>query len=412
VELPLTLKNGYGPFKPPLISVSLAYSDEKNKIWISTQLKTTGAPKNWTDLKFGDIETNIYQTIYQNYLIGNITEDDYIEIQKSWEWKPDTLNLSKKPLKCKIAFAYGTDENGTLKMVVDANNNLDFSDDKITIPEIVDIKKDINKDSLALINTINVTFETFANHKQTLTNAPVLIVYNPNMGIFLYNVYQHATTTYKGEEIAVSSYNFSASSFRDANIVLKSKKNETDVNQNAVLINEYIEIKGVLHKNNGYYINKNTLILEKVNLIKSNIFSSQVGFNSYPFVGEDFKTNSLISLKKLKGKYIILDFWATWCGPCRKELPNLKKLYEKIDKSKIEIIGIVGDSPLDALNKLMDEQNILWPQIISTEVNNIKNKFGIKGYPTTFLINPEGVIIAKDLTVEELDKKLSSLTIK
>ena len=83
---------------------------------------------------FGDIETNTYQTEYQNYLVGNISRKRYESLQKILNWIPDTLNLSKEHLKCKIAFAYGKDASGKTKMVVDANNNLDLSDDVIFTP--------------------------------------------------------------------------------------------------------------------------------------------------------------------------------------------------------------------------------------------------------------------------------------
>ena len=125
IELPLTPQNGYGYFDSRLGGIS-PYAEGENNPWEKTYLTVTGVPENWTEVKFGDIETNIYQTVYQNYLTGNITKEWYENLQKSWGWVPDTLMLSKEPLKTKIAFAFGKDSAGVTNMIVDANNNLDF----------------------------------------------------------------------------------------------------------------------------------------------------------------------------------------------------------------------------------------------------------------------------------------------
>lgn len=114
-------------------------------------------------------------------------------------------------------------------------------------------------------------------------------------------------------------------------------------------------------------------------------------------------------MESLKGKYVLLDFWAVWCGPCIDEIPNLKKLYAAADKSQFEIIGIVGDSPSQSLEELIDKQGINWPQILSDETNEITKKYGINGYPTTFLLDKEGTIIAKNLRGTELEEKILSL---
>lgn len=411
IELSLTHKNGYGPFQSALGGIS-PYSEDANNPWKKTYLKVSGVPKNWVDIKFGDIETNIYQSVYQNYLLGNITKVRYEELQKSWDWIPDSLNLSKKPLKCKIAFAFGKDSTGLVKMVIDANNNLNFSDDKIFKPFDPNTNKSINKDSVALANSINISFESFIGNKKAIINTQIFIAYMSEYNMFMCNFPQYLTATYKGAVIAVCSDNFTNLSYKNPTIALiknSSISGEKVNSENIVSKNEYIEIKGEIYKNNGINQNRNSLILEKVDLPKSQLLSTQVGYKSFLFEGDNFKTKSLISLESLKGKYVLLDFWAVWCGPCRQEMPNLKGLYNKIDKSKFEIIGIVGDSPSNALDKSIDDLLITWPQILSTDINKIKEKYGIHGYPTTFLLNPEGIIIAKNLRGKELDDKIKSL---
>ena len=414
IELSLTPRNGYGPFKSALGGIS-PYSEDANDPWKKTYLKVSGVPSRWSDVKFGDIETNVYQSVYQNYFLGNITKERYEELQRSWDWTPDSLNLSKEPLKCNIAFAYGKDSAGVVEMIVDANNNLDFSDDKTFRPIDLNTCKNANKDSIALANSIKISFESYIGNKKTRVNTRLFIAYMSEDNMFMCNFPEYTTANYKGTEIAVCSDNFTDLSYKNPCIVLINDsigKNKKVSNEETVAKNEFIEIQGDIYRNIGVNLNKNKLILEKVNLQKSQLTSTQIGYKSYRFEGDDFKTKSKISSEGLRGKYVLLDFWAVWCGPCRQEIPNLVNLYKKIDKSKFEIIGIVGDSPSDALDKIIDEQSITWPQIQSTDINKIKERYGIYGYPTTFLLNPEGIIIAKDLRGKDLEEKITSLIMK
>jgi thiol-disulfide isomerase/thioredoxin len=172
---------------------------------------------------------------------------------------------------------------------------------------------------------------------------------------------------------------------------------------------EYIEIKNERYRISGVNTNRNTLVLEKTDLPKTELYSTQTGYKAHLFRGEEFTAKSTVSLEDLKGKYVLIDFWATWCGPCLQELPHLKELYAKTDRAKFEIVGIVGDSQPDALTGTIDKHAITWPQILSSDANSITKTYGISGYPTTFLIDTEGIIIAKDLRGGALEEKVLSL---
>lgn len=411
IELPLSIQNGYGYFYSALVGMS-PHSEDENNPWKKTYLSVTGAPENWSETKYGAIETNMYQSVYQNYLSENITNEFYEELQKSWDWEPDTLALSKESLKTKIAFAFGKDSAGVTNMIVDANNNLDFSDDKSFIPYNFSPSEKINKDSVALSNAINVSFERLVNNKIQLITAPLFIAHMSQYNMFMCNFPQYSVADFDGEKIALCSDNFANLSYNNPRISLISdslKHRDKISNENLVSKNEYIEIKGNLYKNLGVNLNKNVLLLEKIGLSKNELFSTQIGFKPFAFEGSDFVTESNVVLEELKGKYVLLDFWAVWCGPCREEIPNLKELYKTTDREKFEIVGIVGDSPSDALREIINNDTITWPQILSTESNKIKEDYGIQGYPTTFLLNPDGLIIAKDLRGRELEERVLEL---
>ncbi len=409
IELPITEKIGYGSFQVGFRGLT-PYSG--NKDYEKTYLKISGIPKDWTDLKLGHITTNAYQSLYQDYLHRNISKEKYEYFQKVWGWIPDTLTLSKEPVKCKIAFASGKDSSGEFKLIVDSNNNYDLSDDKIIKSADMNLFKLGNVDSLAQEYSINVKYERFINDKIVEVSSPLLFVHKSQSNRFLYNFPQYYTATLYSKDIAISSTTFTDLSYHYPSFVLlnDSHVEGEKVDSKSILSkNEYLEIKGILYKILSVNMHKNILILEKTNLPKNQLYSTQVGFKSFPFEGKDFKTKSSISMNNLKGKYVLLDFWAVWCGPCIHEIPNLKQLHEKIDKSKFEIIGVVGSSTPDALEKMINQDSITWPQILSNDSNNIIEDYGIHSYPTTFLLNPQGTIIAKDLRGKELENKVLSL---
>ena len=412
VELPLTKQIGYGRFEMGFGGIS-PVAEHENNPWKNTYLKVSKLPEGLTDLKYGNIETNIYQSVYQNYLLGNITKEWYEELQKSWRWTPDTLTLSKNPVKTQIAFAYGKDSTGVLKIAVDANNNLDLSDDQLFSPPAFYINSTSSyKDSLSKIYSLNVSFEIYDQNKIIPYNIPLFIMYSSEINMFMCNFAQYATTEYKGVQISLCSNNFTNLSCNNLLLAVTNDTVQSDYKikeKNLYKKNEYIEIKGEIYKILGVNTNKNTLALERVNLPKNQLVSTQTGYKSCPFEGKDFKTQLPVSLENFKGKYVLIDFWAVWCGPCIKEIPALKELYAKIDRSKFDIIGIVGDSPSNALNELIDKYSIPWTQILSDEKNKIKENYGISGYPTTFILDSNGIIVAKDLTGKDLEEKILSL---
>lgn len=141
----------------------------------------------------------------------------------------------------------------------------------------------------------------------------------------------------------------------------------------------------------------------------------QIGMPAPDFIQSDLNGKQ-ISLKIFKEKYILLDFWASWCVPCREENPYLKKAYAKYHDKGFEIIGFSLDGPenKNAWINAIKKDDLPWIQLCDFKVWNGEviseyDYLGGKGIPANFLINPEGRIIAKDLRGDDVEKKLSEL---
>jgi peroxiredoxin len=118
-----------------------------------------------------------------------------------------------------------------------------------------------------------------------------------------------------------------------------------------------------------------------------------------------------IELKNYLGKYVLIDFWASWCGPCRREMPNVVKLYKECKGKNFEIIGISLDNKADAWKKAVKDLKMTWPQGCDFEVwqSPIARKYNLSAVPYTILVNPEGKIEAIDLRGEELISTVKTL---
>jgi thiol-disulfide isomerase/thioredoxin len=126
-----------------------------------------------------------------------------------------------------------------------------------------------------------------------------------------------------------------------------------------------------------------------------------------PFTDFDGKQRNLT---ELRGKYVLLDFWATWCAPCVAEIPFLKSAYERFKERNLEILGIDNDEDLAAARKLAAERGVTWPQ---ATLESIRGRLTVYAFPTTILLDPAGRIVSmgagEELRGQNLERTLDKL---
>jgi peroxiredoxin len=142
-------------------------------------------------------------------------------------------------------------------------------------------------------------------------------------------------------------------------------------------------------------------------LRRSSVGQKYTDFELQTPEGETVKLSDFVS----QNKVTLIDFWASWCGPCRAEMPNVVKAYEAYNKKGFGIVGVSLDNNVDAWKAAIETLKITWPQMSDLQgwKNAAAQLYAIHSIPATFLIDENGIIIEKDLRGDKLAEKLAEI---
>jgi peroxiredoxin len=410
---------GFGPVGPILKYVPNLPEDSP---WQSIIPEIQGIPDTLENFMFDVEQTDIKQNVYQNYYLGNISEKRFLELKKEWNWEPDSTRYTKNYVKVGIAVAAGIDRNNNKIVIFDQNNNNNLSDDEIyKLPPILPGQHFFSRYHDGL--PVEAEFEYFYNSEIIKTkgwfyidyssdyyNSPDSIKKSLPLSLSIgFAEHQIAEFNLEGIKFMLALCSMSPTYRQQPFLFLIDNKDDkfgSSVFSQRINLGEMIKLGETYYKFNdvsidGKYI---TLIKEEKHSISggTNIGQKIYTFSSMSITGEE------LNIENYRGKYVYLDFWGTWCGPCLEEIPELKNIYNLYKDHNFEIIGIALDK-VENVKQFIIKNDIKWPQIVQDASKAIINLFEINSYPTTFLIDPEGIIIDKGIKSNDLYLKLAKL---
>ncbi len=141
------------------------------------------------------------------------------------------------------------------------------------------------------------------------------------------------------------------------------------------------------------------------------VYNSVAPGKNAPEINQNTPQGSPLNLSSLQGKYVLIDFWASWCGPCRRENPNLVEAYKKYKDKGFTVYGVSYDTDKNKWEKAIADDKLEWNQVSDLQgwKNSTSDQYGIKAIPSNVLLDKNGKIIAKNIFGKKLQDKLSEI---
>ncbi len=413
----LTKSKGYGPFiRHQGILPDLTFMGED----------TTGIiyPKKYKNISLRNFHVQRAQDLFYKYKNGKYPKSRFLKYCSNNNI--DTTRLSESYVDEAILIGIDRAKDSSIVVFVDTDNDEDLSDEtplffkKFASPE-AEVKA---MDSLP---TTKVKIEYYDGTKIKEKKIDLLI--NPYKGRlklsgllekapFLavsISGYFSGTLEIKDKKypIAVINDNLSLTyNRRNTRILVGLKPNErlhkTKSDASVFTMGDVVNINGIDIKFKEITSNGDKLTIQILGEDKDRI-GLNISHIAPNFVWKDLNNNTF-DLFSMRGKYVLLDFWGTWCAPCIAEIPNLKKAYKKFEGSNFEIVSIAVDQDIQKVKAYVTKQRMPWIHLFQAFSDTSQKApgqvFKVKRFPTTILIDPKGRIIAKDLRGAELIKLL------
>lgn len=400
--------HGFGPSGNFGIAIGSRDLISKNSEELKGYPIMKNLPDSLTNIKEYFIILNDLQFYYQNYKQGLYSKEFFLQSVKVRKRKlSDTIHLTDKMVKNTISVVSGLTADNRIVYIVDTNNNNDYSDDEMK-PLLFDLRKhdDIIKNS----QSVDIEYFDGNSIKKDQQLLWVNNSYESQELTFSFPQFRYGKVELGNETYLIISESFS---LNNSIYLVKDQPYFSDLDRKD-MINPYQYFNA-----NGFYIQYSPVSQnnDKVKLTISTNDSenkiipvaNQVGMLAPNIIGVNVLNDLKISLNEYKGKYVYVDFWSSTCPPCIIEFPHINETYNQFNSNEIQFIGVADIRAKTDLKKFVNEKDINWPTIDEAEASTITKGYNINSWPTTYLIDPTGIIIATNLRGKDLYNKLELL---
>lgn len=400
---------GYG--HAPNSFTYLSFFDEKGSSspWSGIHAELKNIPDTLKNIRVSLNPTCWGQFVYQNYKQGTLPTDFFRELENDWQL--DTSKLTASEIHCFFTVVLGENDNGQMFYIIDRDNDLDLKNDSVKPlkktykPFFPDMGKIESSD-------IDKFFYEYYNGKEVKRDSSWVYIFRDHFGRPSFVIFEHREADLKVRD-------------REYRIEIKAPVNTPDYSSYTKIAKLTDGLSTIPEKYwlspGEYLIIEDSLYfrIDRININGDSLFmtwdreaelkgGSQIGMKALDFTAVSLDGKE-IRLSDYRGKYIILDFWGTWCAPCVSFLETLKEIHNTYIDKNLVILGIANDK-LASLKKFLQQHPLPWPQISQyrPDHDSLLNLYKITGYPTTFLIDTSGKIVSKH-SQNDLKEKLREL---
>ncbi len=288
----------------------------------------------------------------------------------------------------KVYYVIRTDPNNLIFLLLNGNDNIEITGDAKNIEatytvkgsedsELIKVLKSYDGNLSDSLNLVYSTIRETSPQKKDSTGAVLQKYYTKRMNVFAVDfITAHPTS-----------------------LVSLSATRYLDQQKDIRLYDDLLASLSKEYPNNKYVKDFESLV--------GNLKKLPVG-SIAPEIKLKTPNGKQVSLSSFKGKIVLIDFWASWCGPCRKENPHVVEMYRKFKNKNFEILGVSLDDNADAWKEAIKKDGLTWQQVSELKKwdSEVVKSYQVDAIPFTVLINTNGKIIAKGLSGKELEQKL------
>ena len=356
---------------------------------------------------------------------GILGKDEYTNILS--QFGSDTSKFTSDFIDDEVLILTGTNSKGKRVIIVDSENDNDFTGDRIIeydYPISIERQKQID----SLLPIVSAKYDYYYNGKKitkTISIKPSPYYRSLNINLptdneiekkyFLFvSVPEYRKGTLKLDDnkynVCVSNQ-FSSTTYSKQNtkMFIFDPKNKIPSETDGEIPFKIGEI---------FNANSNDFLIQAISTWGDTLYLKYIGKNVHPLGYKEgyyvpaFTANKLdstvFSIDQYQGKYILIDFWGTWCNPCLKLIPDLVKFNQEIDGNILVMVSVAYDNDIKKVSDFVNNNGMNWIQVFvdenETDQNSIVEKLKISNYPTLILIGPTGEILARDKSLDQIQE--------